>query len=449
MTMALEGACRPMARCVQRPGLKRINLQIRTFTTSNASRQEVTDITSTSSPPLPANPFRSPESSAAVVHKPQSERRLIAQHGIYPIGSRRRRAAIASTPSIPFHQLPYQCFQEARKVLQQDRVEKVAEIAEQRRRMEKVQTSLAQSQSTGDEPSVKQLERRLRDMRQHLEELKILADINDPLVRKKFEDGLGDMNKPIYRHLADKKWRSYKRKVLVQRITQMNVVPDILPHIDPTIAVSLSFGRKDIPHGGLVLSTLSEDAPSLNIQPFDRGERLVTIAVINPDVPNVAKDGFGYRCHFLASNISISPTQTRVDLASLDPESQVILPWLPAFAQKGLDYQRMGVFVLQQGSISEEETSTSTTEEQSSPANLPVQEILSAARYSKRENFVLRSFVDKYSLHPVGVDLFRTQWDEGTAGVMRRAGIPGWDVEFKRKRIYPLPYRRLKEERYR
>lgn len=50
---------------------------------------------------------------------------------------------------------------------------------------------------------------------------------------------------------------------------------------------------------------------------------------------------------------------------------------------------------------------------------------------------------------PFGVHLFRTQWDDGTAGVMQRAGIPGWDVEFKRKRIDPLPYKRLKEERYR
>ena len=32
---------------------------------------------------------------------------------------------------------------------------------------------------------------RLRSMEQDLEQLKIYADINDPLVKKRFEDGLG------------------------------------------------------------------------------------------------------------------------------------------------------------------------------------------------------------------------------------------------------------------
>jgi len=29
-------------------------------------------------------------------------------------------------------------------------------------------------------------------------------------------------------------------------------------------------------------------------------------------------------------------------------------------------------------------------------------------------------------------------WDEGTAGVMERAGIEGADIEFKRKKVIPL-----------
>ena len=70
-------------------------------------------------------------------------------------------------------------------------------------------------------------------------------------------------------------------------------------------------------------------------------------------------------------------------------------------------------------------------------------------RNTRREGFDLRGFVQNHGLKSVGVDLFRTVWDEGTAGVMRRAGIVGGDVEFKRKRVDPLPYKRLKGERYR
>jgi large subunit ribosomal protein L35 len=251
----------------------------------------------------------------------------------------------------------------------------------------------------------------------------------------------GDLNKPIYRHLADKQWRAHKRLLLMQRITQMNVIPDILPSLDPVVSTTLSFPstRKKFDHGEIVPSTTSEQPPTLSIQPYDKGKRLYTIAVINPDVPDVEKDGFTYRCHFLAANVEIEPTQTRVHLGKLSDETQTILPWLPAYTQKGLDYQRMGIFVLEQ------------PRDPSTTASLPldVNAIKEAGPYTQRDGFILRSFVDKFALEPVGVDLFRTIWDEGTAGVMKRAGIPGWDVEFKRKRIEPLPYQRKDSERYR
>ena len=249
------------------------------------------------------------------------------------------------------------------------------------------------------------------------------------------------MNKPIYRHLAHKSWSSYKRLVLMQRVEQMNVVPDVLPHIDPSVSTTLFFNNKKHQHGDIVLSTVSEAPPSINIQPFDKGERLVTIAVVNPDVPNVEKDGFDSHCHFLAANIKISPTETLVDSAQLDPDSQIILPWLPAYSQKGIPYQRLCLFVLEQ------QAPNSPTPR--SDAQLNVSAIKFLGRFSKRENFSLRALVSKFHHKPVGVDLFRTRWDEGTAEVMERAGIVGSDVEFKRKKIEPLPYKRLKEERFR
>lgn len=224
----------------------------------------------------------------------------------------------------------------------------------------------------------------------------------------------------------------------------MNLVPDILPSIDPTLNVSLSFGRKNIQHGDMVPSSISETQPILNIQPYEAGEKLLTIAVVNPDIPNVQKDAFDYRCHFLAVNVPISPTSTRVDFAELDEGSQVVIPWLPPYAQKGLPYQRLGIFVLEQQGPYESLSNTTT------PSNfLPTSLLKSHPRYVQRENFILRSLSTKFNLKPVGVDLFRAKWDEDTAAVMERAGIVGADVEFKRKKIEPLPYQRLKGERFR
>ncbi|KAK3069620.1 mitochondrial 54S ribosomal protein YmL35 [Teratosphaeriaceae sp. CCFEE 6253] len=367
---------------------------------------------------------------------------------------------MASTSQIPFSQLPYQCFQEARAFLLEDRQEKVEAIRVQRARIERLRESVVVGEQDGavEQRKIREKENRLRSMGRKLEELKLMADINDPIVKKKFEDGQGDMTKPIYRHLADKKWRSYKRVLLMQRLTQMNVVPDVLPALDPIVSTELAFPTsisttgnaryRRIAHGGFVDSAVSEAAPTFWIQPYDKGTRLVTVAVINPDVPNVEKDGFDHRCHFLAANIPVSATQTRIPLGQLDEGTQVLLPWLPAFAQKGAPYQRMSILILEQPTPTTsllDPASTSAPDAQ--PLDLAA--LRSEPRYTARDGFNLRSFVDFLGLSPIGADLFRTKWDEGTQGVMQRAGVGGWDVEFLRKRVEPLPYQRKGSERYR
>jgi len=248
---------------------------------------------------------------------------------------------------------------------------------------------------------------------------------------------LGDMNKPIYRYLADKQWRQYRRKILEQRITQLNLVPDILPSLDPIAEVDLAFGRRKIPHGDFVDSRVSENPPRLKVQVFDKGERLVTVVVVDPDVPIVQKDGFDYRCHFIASNIPLSPTSTSIALNQLDLKAdesnpkRIALPWLPPTAHKGAPYHRLAVFLLRQNDGHLIDTATVGTE-------------------TKRDGFILRSFIDKQKLSPEGVTVFRTKWDENMASVMQRAGMGDQiNMEFKRRRVEPLPYKKKDGARYR
>lgn len=108
------------------------------------------------------------------------------RQGTTPIGSRRRRAALQSSNNLPFEQLPYQCFQEARKVLLADRAEKLEQIETMRQRIAR-----AEAQSPEEAGGEQAQKSRVRAMQLHLEHLKILADINDPLVKRKFEDGQG------------------------------------------------------------------------------------------------------------------------------------------------------------------------------------------------------------------------------------------------------------------
>jgi large subunit ribosomal protein L35 len=246
------------------------------------------------------------------------------------------------------------------------------------------------------------------------------------------------MNRPIYRHLSDKKWREYKRLILMQRISQMHIVPDILPHLDPTAEVSLGFGRRNVQPGEFVDSRVSEVPARLNVQVFNKGERLVSVAIVDPDVPDEEKDSFGSRCHFLAVNIPLSPTSTSIHLSKLSEANQIVLPWLPPYAQKGAPYHRLAVFILQQN------------ENEARPDTRLDVEALKKEKGCNRDGFKMRRFLaNQKHLEPIGVDLFRSKWDEGTAGVMLRAGIEGANVEYTRKKPEKLPYKKKDGARYR
>ena len=107
------------------------------------------------------------------------------KEGKIPIGSRRRRVAMRSTGDLTFEQLPYQTFQEARKILAADRQEKLDKIKATMEKIAVLENQDASKIKGGD----KMRNTRLGSLRKEIERLKIIADINDPLVKKRFEDG--------------------------------------------------------------------------------------------------------------------------------------------------------------------------------------------------------------------------------------------------------------------
>ncbi|KAK8926799.1 54S ribosomal protein L35, mitochondrial [Metarhizium anisopliae] len=346
---------------------------------------------------------------------PEFEAQLI-KAGKMPIGSRRRRMAMRTTQNIPFEQLPYQAFQEARKILAADREDKLAKIKAELDKIAKLEAKDAADVKGGQ----KMKDVKLASLRREVERLKLLADANDPLVKKRFEDGLGDMNKPIYRALAEKKWRSYDYRLITQRIKQFNIVPDVLPKLEPTADVQLYFRQSKIAPGDIVNSQVSENAPRLRVQVFNKGERLVTVVVVDSDVPDIEGDSFTKRCHYLAANIPLSPTDTSLPLGKIVTEDQLAVPWMPAFSQKGAPYHRLGIYLLEQRAGDKVDVAA-------------LKEL-----YAARDGFSLKSMRDRFGLAPFGFSLFRSVWDENTAAVMARHGIPGADVELRPTRVHSL-----------
>ncbi|CRG84405.1 54S ribosomal protein L35, mitochondrial [Talaromyces islandicus] len=407
-------ASKPLLQCLRQSYAKSVSIaslqSARSFQTTAVPHEEAqTDSTTAADKAL---------DPALVNGSPRLEKKS-GRSGVPLVGSRRRRAALNGSENLPFELLPYQCFQEARKVLQADREEKLKAISREQARIERLQ---ALTDEQAGSANVKRS--KLGSMEKHLNNLKVWADINDPLIKRKFEDGEGDMNLPIYRHLANEKWREYQYRILVQRITQMKVIPDVLPHCDPVVDVKLYFNRKIVQPGAFVDSKVSMSTPKLNVQSFEAGEKLVTIAVVNPDIPNLETNGFDYQCHYLAVNIPISPTNTHIDLANLAEGAEVLLPWLPPAAQKGSPYHRLPLFIMEQKD------------------NKPLDAEAIKAKGLVRHDLRLRTLQTRHKLTPIGAHLFRTQWDENTDEVMQELGMDAVGFELRRKRGEKLPYKR-------
>jgi large subunit ribosomal protein L35 len=79
-------------------------------------------------------------------------------------------------------------------VLQADREEKIKEIQRERLRISNLMAQDASTVKGGEQRK----QTRLDSMKRYLEYLKIQADINDPLIKKRFEDGEGLQPIPIY-----------------------------------------------------------------------------------------------------------------------------------------------------------------------------------------------------------------------------------------------------------
>lgn len=174
VTMPASQVARPLARrLLAAPAL-------RTFSLS-AARPDTTTTTTGAPPADAATPDPNLDPSTVLGWKAEQ---ALAKAGTLPVGSRRRRAALRAGPGVPFEQLPYQCFQEALGVIRADREEKVKAI-----QVELAKLARLEALPEGEGPANKGV--KIASLRRHVEDLKILADINDPLVKRRFEDGLG------------------------------------------------------------------------------------------------------------------------------------------------------------------------------------------------------------------------------------------------------------------
>ncbi|WVF67337.1 hypothetical protein IAT40_002089 [Kwoniella sp. CBS 6097] len=238
------------------------------------------------------------------------------------------------------------------------------------------------------------------ELLRRIDQLEVDAYANDPAIRRVFREtgGKGEMDKTIYRWLAEQKWKKEGGlDLLMQRVLQMNVVPDLLPEIPPTAPLALTLNGSYIEPGSVQKPSIFQNPPSLKSQIFHHPsypttstpnpEALHTLLVIDPDSPSHETHSFAQRSHYLKTDIPLSVTSGEVDLFDSSVGSEV-LKWEPPAPEQGTPKHRYIFLLFRQSSSA---TSSSNS----------------------RENFDLRGYMSERGLTAsdlVGINMFRSAW---------------------------------------
>lgn len=251
---------------------------------------------------------------------------------------------------------------------------------------------------------------------QELNELQVAAQINNPEVRfnftyhEKLENDVNiiDYNQPVYRELMKQHWVAKDQMLLMQRLDQLNVIPDTLPTLEPKAQVSLKFlnhtgVNRWLEPGVELSSNVTMYPPSVKIQEFDSVDvenQLYTVLIVNPDVPDLANNSYKTQIQWGLSNVKLNYNDNFITPKRLLEDSSIneIIDYLPPVPEKNLPTQRFAVWVFRQQSSL-------------------------ISKISERD-FDIREFVSQNKLEAIGAHLWRSTWDSNVSKVRETYGLP-------------------------
>lgn len=245
-----------------------------------------------------------------------------------------------------------------------------------------------------------------------VDETLIAAEEYNPevLYNVRFLEGEVDRAHPVYRKFLQEKWESYDLMVTMQRLEQHHVIPDTLPTVEPRAHVRVKFGHNfDAEFGLWVVPGTKLPAfavakpPTIEIQEFETVENssgLYSVLLVNPDVPDLAKNSFSTSLNLGLYNVPLTFTDNTISPGKLltNPE-YIFQKYTPLVPEKNSPVQRACLWVFRQPKALE---------------NVEVD----------AENFDIRAFVDTHELHAVGAHMWRQEFDRSVAKVRKEYGLP-------------------------
>ncbi|CAO3650869.1 unnamed protein product [Mucor hiemalis] len=222
-------------------------------------------------------------------------------------------------------------------------------------------------------------------------DLEVKSELNEPEIQKNFKLGNIDMSKPVYRYMSQKQFEKAPKSKLMERLTQMNVIPNLLaPGLNPTVEVAVTLPEGQIEPGVFINPEQSIERPQIDVTNFHTESRLYTLMMVDPDSPDVNNKTYQQRCHWLLSNVSLSATSPTVN------NGDSVLDYIPPHPEKGTKYHRYTLIAFEQPNEGQDKVEI---------------------KVEGRDQFDVKSLAQSYGLKVTGATFFRQEWDNSVSNI--------------------------------
>ncbi|KAI8355153.1 phosphatidylethanolamine-binding protein [Blakeslea trispora] len=272
---------------------------------------------------------------------------------------------------------PSTAFNEALKLIEQDKKERL-------NMLERLEKEIARVSKTATPAQIKALDALKFD-------LQVKAELNDPEVQKNFKSGDIDMSKPVYRYMRQKQFEKAPKSKLMERLTQMNVIPDLVPlNTNPSVEVNVKTSEGHVEPGVFIQPEQSIERPEIEITNFHTEQRLYTLMLVDPDSPDVENQTYQQRCHWLITNVPLSATSPVVK------EGDSVLDYIPPHPQKGTKYHRYTLIAYEQPNEGQTKVDI---------------------KVDSRDQFDVKGLAQAHGLQVSGATFFRQVWNESVSKI--------------------------------
>ncbi|KAF8341680.1 phosphatidylethanolamine-binding protein [Amanita rubescens] len=308
-----------------------------------------------------------------------------------------------------------------------------------------------------EEGVLEAMDQEIEDMRKRQHILEVQSEVNFPSMRWQVTNAMVDMTKPSHRHLLEQRWRKEGAlDLLMERVYQMHVVPDILPEMHPSVdlrVTATALGQeillrkttdKEVEPGVFLLPHQTLNPPKLYANVFHTDTRFYTMLLVDLDVPDQENAAFTTFLHWMKPNIPLSAIH-RDRILDLNTHTA----YIPPHPQHGTPYHRYVFLLLPHPPASGAQDYTLNAAARASPGQVTSAYLdIPVVNNAERKGFDIRAFMQQWGLDRSkggGIHMFRQIWNESVSKIYKNV-LGEEEPRYGRPRK-PDPYAKLKQSR--